>query len=235
MHACPAQAEHRHIARRPMPAVIRATLASACLVVLAACSSADDIGQQTRTDRDGSAASAPSEPGGGWKQLLPAEDECPGQDDAAAPTRQLRAAATCVIDHVRQQQGLDALPRSSTLHDTARGKLDDIVRCGEFSHTACGRKLSYWFDELGYLDGCRSGAYAENLGVGGGRLGAPRRIVLGWLQSQGHRKNLLSERWSEQAIAVERRGSWHGTTGASKRTYRDVNIWVSHFGVAHGC
>lgn len=218
-----------------MPALARIMLASACLLVLAGCSGgAGETGRQTSANDDEGAAAA-DEPDGGWEQLLPPRDECPGQEDADARPSQLRDAAICVIDHVREQQGLDALTRSSTLHDSARGKLDDILRCGEFSHTACDRAEGHWFDEVGYLDGCLSGAYAENLGVGGGRLGTPRHVVLSWLESEGHRRNMLSGRWSEQAIAVDRRQSWKGTTGASTRTYRNVNVWVSHFGVANGC
>lgn len=229
--------EDRANQQPPLRTRLRLALSIACGLVLVGCSGgagsdSDDV-QRSASGQDMKATSG--EPKGGWEAVLPTTEECPEQEQADATPTQLRTSAICVIDHVREQRGLDVLTRSDELHESAQGKLQDMVRCNEFSHTACDRGVSYWYDQVGYVEDCRSGAYAENLGVGGGRLGSPQQIVLSWLESKGHRRNLLSDRWSEQAIAVERLDSWKASTGDSSTTYRDVNVWVSHFGVRNGC
>lgn len=175
------------------------------------------------------------EPDGGWEALLASEDECPGQNAADGSDEDLRSAVICLIDHARSQRGLRQLERSEPLQQSASRKARDIVRCEEFSHTACDRDQGYWFQRVGYMSGCRRVGTGENLGIGERQLGSPRRIVLGWLESSGHRRNMLSDRWTEQAIARTRVGSWQGAVGDQQRTFRQVSIWVSHFGYRSGC
>lgn len=90
----------------------------------------------------------------------------------------------CLINHARKQRGLSALIRHGQLVAAARAKRDQIIFCRDFSHAACGadpfeviRKAGYPGDSLG-----------ENLAVGYSARGA----VSGWLQSDGHRANILS-------------------------------------------
>lgn len=180
-------------------------------------------------------ASIGDEPDGGWASLLPSEGTCPGSTEPDASPRELRDAANCLVNEVRAAHGVDRLSPSSQLRDSARGKVDDIVRCEAFAHTACDRPTQHWFQQAGFSDGCRRWGTGENLGIGEGRLGSPRSVVESWLESTGHRRNLLAERWSLHDIAVRRESSWAGTVGGEQRSFDDVNVWVSHFGYRSGC
>lgn len=222
------------MSRRPGAAILLVVL---LLVAALGAGCGGDAGTRTIDEptQGDQAADAVEEPDGGWETLLAPTSECEGQEDADANARRLRDAAGCLINHAREERGLPELSRSGELQDAADGKLADIVRCGEFSHTACDRGEEYWFGEVEYLDGCRGGGHGENLGIGEGRRGAPRRVVLSWLDSPGHRRNMLSEQWEEQAVAVQKQASWEGSVGSDERTFQDVNVWVSHFGTRRGC
>jgi uncharacterized protein YkwD len=99
-------------------------------------------------------------------------------------------------------------------------KAQDIYRCGDFAHAACGKEPSDVAEEAGY-----SGrGWGENLYVGTRQLGAPRVATDRWLNSPGHRRALFRAQWDEQGIAVLRVPEFSG--------YEDVTIWVSHFGQA---
>jgi uncharacterized protein YkwD len=60
--------------------------------------------------------------------------------------------------------------------------------------------------------------------MGTGALGAPRPALDGWLNSPGHRENLLNPIWTEQGIALN--DAKHFTYG------RDAAVWASEFGTA---
>lgn len=205
-------------------------------VLMAGCGSAESGGGSARSNGNGGSETTQKEPSDGWEALLASEDECPGQERADASDDELRTAAICLIDHARAERDLTELDRASTLHQSASGKVDDIVRCEDFSHTACGRDAMHWFDEVGYRGSCRRVATAENLGFGERELGSPRDVVLGWLESPPHRRNMLSNRWSEQGIARQRLDTWSATLGGEKkRSLQQASIWVSHFGNREGC
>ena len=101
--------------------------------------------------------------------------------------------------------------------DTLIEKANEIVRCHNFSHTACGQVPDADVRAVGYR-----GAFGENLYIAGGRYGSPRVALDGWLNSPGHRENLFRPQWRAQGIAVlklDRFGPYHKMT-----------LWVSHFG-----
>jgi uncharacterized protein YkwD len=66
------------------------------------------------------------------------------------------------------------------------------------------------------------GAWGENLYLGPVEFGRARVALDRWLNSPGHRENLLRGAWSEQGIAL--------LPVASLKGQRDVALWVSHFG-----
>jgi uncharacterized protein YkwD len=103
------------------------------------------------------------------------------------------------------------------LDHTAIEKAEEIVRCHDFDHAACGQSPDSDVRAAGYL-----GSFGENLYIAGGRYGAPRVALDAWLNSPGHRENVFRREWRTQGIAilkVDRFGP-----------YRDMTLWVSHFG-----
>ena len=81
--------------------------------------------------------------------------------------------------------------------DSADRKAQDIAPCNEFSHTACGRAFDFHVAALGG-SACATG---ENIAWGSGSLGTVRNRMSGWLESSGHRANILSTRYRDQGIA----------------------------------
>ena len=126
----------------------------------------------------------------------------------------------CLINWARGHRGLPQLPESQLLDRSALLKAEDIVRCRDFSHTACGKSDIAPFAAVGYIQ--NAWKVGENLGWGGGALAAPARALDGWLNSPPHREALFADDWTEQGVAVLPISNFRGEpTG---------EIWVSHFG-----
>ena len=153
-----------------------------------------------------------------WASYLAPESVCPGGEDAGAPEAEQETAVLCLINFARRRSGLMPLRASPVLSLAASFKARDIVRCRQFAHTACGKNARAVADEAGYP----RVAWGENLYMGPGARGAPRPALDRWLNSPGHRKNLLNPVWAEQGIDL-----WHAkhfTNGV------DAAVWASQFG-----
>jgi uncharacterized protein YkwD len=172
----------------------------------------------------GSAASREaSVKGDRWAAYLAPESVCPGGGDVSAPLSQQEKTMLCLIKYARRHAGLVALPRSATLSRSSAYKARDIVRCGQFAHTACGKAANAVAAAAGYP---ARAAWGENIYFGTDAGGAARQALDAWLNSPHHRENLLNRMWRAQGIAVAR---------APDFAYgRDASIWVSEFGTARG-
>lgn len=177
----------------------------------------------------------PLEPVEDWEPLLADVQTCPNQRSLDATTEALEQAARCLVDEIRRERDLEALAAVDILHESARAKAADVVRCNEFSHTACGTDVREAFERAGYGDGCRSWRVGENLGLGERQAGTPRSVVLGWLRSPGHRRNLLGDQWREQGMALIQQDSWSRTVDGDQQELANVRIWVNHFGARSSC
>jgi uncharacterized protein YkwD len=112
-----------------------------------------------------------------------------------------------------------ALATHSQLTSSSGSKVADIMRCQQFSHTACGRETFYRMRRVGYAVGCWGGG--ENIAWGSGRLGSVRNIMSVWLHSTDHRNNLLRSRYRHYGAGLAK-GRFKGYDGAQ--------VWVMHFG-----
>jgi uncharacterized protein YkwD len=126
----------------------------------------------------------------------------------------------CYIAYARQQSGLAPLRPSTQLNVSTSRKASDVLACQQFSHTACGRDFTYHMRSVGYATGCW--AAGENLALGSGSYGSARSIMLGWLNSDGHRRNMLSTTWRDMGVGMVK-GSYQG--------YGGVQVWATHFGL----
>jgi len=124
----------------------------------------------------------------------------------------------CVLNYARVRAGLAPLRVSPLLNRSADLKAHDIIRCGQFTHAACGRDPRAVADEVGYP----RVTWGENLAMSPGPFAAARVAADGWLNSEHHRENLFDPRWTEQGIAEVVVAEFLGQ--------RDVAIWVSEFG-----
>jgi len=144
---------------------------------------------------------------------------CPNQDDLEASVEVQAQAMRCMTNFARQRAGLGELSDAPELDLSAGGKLEDILRCDSFSHSACGREFTYWMQEAGYIAASCWHA-GENLAWGIGEEGTVRAIFRAWMRSPGHRRNILGD-YSQLGLRMEV-GSLAGRA--------DTHVWAQHFG-----
>lgn len=153
--------------------------------------------------------------------LAPAQ-ACPGSDTLTLVRTEQVSAMLCLVDYARATHGIGVLARSPLLGASAAIKAADIVRCDDFSHTACGRSVNAPFEEAGYATPDVLWEVGENLAYGTDLLGSPRSVMRNWLQSDEHRDNLLDAQWQDQGVALNKPPALLGLTATA--------VWVSHFG-----
>jgi uncharacterized protein YkwD len=144
---------------------------------------------------------------------------CPNQTNSTASPVAQEQAMRCLTDFARTRAGLGTLADSPQLDLSAEDKSADVLRCDNFSHTACGREFTYWMREAGYMsEACwRVG---ENLAWGVGSYGTVRSIFQAWLRSPEHRRNILGD---YEALGLSRQV---GTLEGRANTV----VWTAHFG-----
>jgi uncharacterized protein YkwD len=153
-----------------------------------------------------------------WASFLPKPGACLGGTNPTAPPAEAEGAMICALNHARLHDGLRALPVSPLLNRSSRLKALDIIRCQQFSHSACGKDPRAVADEVGYpqVD------WGENIYAGPGPFAAARVGADEWLNSPHHRENLFRAEWTEEGIAE--------VVAKRFRGEKDVAIWVSEFG-----
>jgi uncharacterized protein YkwD len=143
---------------------------------------------------------------------------CPGADATGGAASERTAAVVCLTAQARERAHRAALRSADALRRSAALKADSIERCGTFTHTPCGTKMTSQMSRTGYARGCFS--VGENLAwVSVGMT--PRDVVKAWLQSPEHRANLLDAHFRDTGVA-----SKVVTLADAGR----VELWVQHFG-----
>ena len=119
------------------------------------------------------------------------------------PTIRLARAAVCLINEQRVNRGLPKLHLNSQLNQAAIWHTHDMVRRDYFGHiSGRGRDVVDRLYDARYLGGRFDWAVGENLAWGVGSLGSPKSIVHAWMDSPGHRRNMLDGRYREIGIGV---------------------------------
>ena len=139
---------------------------------------------------------------------------------AAAPCDGVAGAARvgCLINRSRRSHGLPPLQRVGVLDRAAAVQATSMARCGQFSHTPCGRPFGSSFRAAGFR--VDRHAVAENIAWGTGVLASPEETVRHWLASPPHRRNILSRRFLKLGVATAT-GTVDGHANAS--------VWVVDF------
>ena len=126
----------------------------------------------------------------------------------------------CLVNRARVNRGLSRLAAPSSLAWAAARKSVDVIRCDEFSHEACGREATYWAVQAGYGE-----CVGENIAYASGPTATPRYIFRLWMNSQGHRENILRGSYDDIGIGMQV-GEIDGVRGA--------HVWTQVFGI-RGC
>lgn len=129
------------------------------------------------------------------------------QSASASPAhtgkRAIVRATLCTINAERASRGLGALRLNKRLSAAATAHAADMDTRNYFAHDSIGG--SSFVDRIrraGYLTGARSWTVGENLAWGSGGRAAPATITQMWMNSPGHRANILSSSYREIGIGV---------------------------------
>ena len=153
---------------------------------------------------------------------------------SAAPTststrlRTLDSTLLTQINVVRRAHALTPLTLSRHLSAAANQHTTDMGQAGYFSHTSLDHTPFWKRIERSYPStGQRTWSVGENLLYVTPQVDAGEAITL-WMNSPGHRANLLDPSWREIGIAAR-----HSTTAGGIYDNNAVTIITTDFGVRH--
>lgn len=176
----------------------------------------DNVSEQRETP-DGSESTGISNGGSGSGE--PTTTESLSADDVS--TSAIESAIHAEVNEVRQEHGLSTLATDSKLQEIARYHSEDMADSGYIAHTSpTGETVEDRYDRFNY--NCRvptgGNTYitgAENVAqtyafaniVGSGSYGGDEEdigagIVEQWMESSGHRENILKDYWGREGIGV---------------------------------
>ena len=153
-----------------------------------------------------------------WNAYLAPTSACNGSTDPAASMAVQRRGVACLINWARKQDRRAKLSPSGSLSRAAGLKGQKVASCGQFSHTPCGSDLTGPLKASGY----RYASFGENLFVGTWGSVSARDVVSAWLQSAGHRENILRPYFRDLGAAAVRA---QGILGGGAEV-----VWVTTFG-----
>ena len=172
--------------------------------------------------------------GGPLPAVMPADEEgfpiCPSMNTevTAATVREVAQASLCLINKLRRQRHLRALKDNPQLLRAANQHSRDMVTSEYFSHDSPdGRSVANRVKGAGYVRGYARWQVGENLAWGSGVKSSARRIVLAWMGSPGHKRNLLDPSYREAGMAVVAGSPLEGV-GSPVGTYTNVFGRRSH-------
>ena len=127
----------------------------------------------------------------------------------------IRDAVACLHNRTRVQRRLRALTSNRALARAAAGHADDMVARGYFEHeTPEGEHFDQRILAAGYVrefDGWKLG---ENLIWASGDLATPAALMRSWMESGGHRANILKPEFRELGLGLTF-GTPSGGTGVT--------------------
>jgi uncharacterized protein YkwD len=147
-----------------------------------------------------------------------ANQECADAD--AAPTAEnldrVRDAILCLHNRIRARNDLPALRENARLRRAAAGHSRAMVAEGYFEHTTPGGVTMV--DRIlrsGYVGRSEAWALGENLAWGTGALATARGAVDAWMESPGHRANILRRTYRELGVGIVLGVPVSGAAGAT--------------------
>lgn len=118
---------------------------------------------------------------------------------------QARYAVRCLLNKERRRRDRKALRASGTLRDAAQRYAENMVRNDFFGHvTPGGRTLLDRIVDVAdsYVENTRRFVLGENVAWGAGDRATPRETVIAWMQSPGHKANILNRRFRHIGVGI---------------------------------
>jgi len=141
------------------------------------------------------------------KQKVPAQaaQECADADLEATKDNlgRVRDAILCLHNQVRAANDLPSLRENPRLRKAALGHSQDMVKNRFFEHTTPkGVTMVDRILRAKYVREDQGWSLGENLAWGTGSFGTPRGAVDAWMQSPGHRANILKRSFRELGVGI---------------------------------
>jgi uncharacterized protein YkwD len=130
----------------------------------------------------------------------------------------VRAAVLCLQNRERAARGLRPLKENARLRRAALGHSADMVSGGYFAHESrSGADMADRILRTGYG---RGGGWSlgENIAWGTGSLATAAEIHRAWMESPGHKANILRRQFREIGIGIAL-GAPGGSGGGDGATY----------------
>jgi uncharacterized protein YkwD len=130
--------------------------------------------------------------------------ECEHADLRPAPGNlgDVRAAVLCLHNREREARGLPPLRENAKLRRAAQGHSDDMVAGGYFAHESrSGADMADRILRTGYGHG-EGWSLGENIAWGTGSLATAAEIQRAWMESPGHKANILRRQFREIGIGI---------------------------------
>ncbi|MDQ3849659.1 MAG: CAP domain-containing protein [Actinomycetota bacterium] len=133
---------------------------------------------------------------------------------------QIRTATLCLLNSERAERGRRVLRSNRTLRVAAQTYSEQMVRDSFFDHVSPtgGTLLGRIRGATDYLRGTAAWSLGENLAWGSGERGTPGETVVAWMNSPGHRHNILDRGFRDIGIGVAL-GAPAATHGLPAATY----------------
>jgi uncharacterized protein YkwD len=158
---------------------------------------------------------------------------CPGAD--AVPTAgtiaQSSQATLCLLNNERAAAGLHPVAETPGLTQPSAAYSARMVAEDFFAHVSPdGGTLVDRLTAARYIAPDGDWTVGENIAWGQGELGTPRNIVVAWMNSPGHRHNILTGEFTEIGIGIAVGSPGTPTWGATYTT--DFGAVAGHAAIA---
>ncbi|HEX6307247.1 MAG TPA: CAP domain-containing protein [Longimicrobiales bacterium] len=145
---------------------------------------------------------------------VPQQESEPITVPAPAPALSETArGVVAAVNGARHARGIAQLVEDGALNRAARGHAEELAARGTLDHNSTDPRLRTMTMRIEAAGGTWVRA-AENLAsTSGAASDVPVRTVRLWLDSEGHRRNMLSPAYTHTGVgvAVDRRGIWYVT------------------------
>lgn len=132
----------------------------------------------------------------------------------------VRAAVLCLLNEERSARGRAPLRADGSLRLAASGYARLMVDQGFFDHTSPrGSTMVTRVKTTAYLQSTTSWSLGENLAWGAGRRATAAATVRAWMESPGHRANILDSRFRDVGVGVALGAPAQPPLGAPAATY----------------
>jgi uncharacterized protein YkwD len=146
---------------------------------------------------------------------------CPGADvvPSAGNLAQVGQATLCLLNNERAAAGLRPLAYSAALTQPSAAYSTRMVTENFFAHESPdGTTLESRLTAAGYITPDGDWFVGENLAWGQGNLATARNIAVAWMNSPGHRHNVLQPEFTEVGIGIVPGTPGDATWGATYTT-----------------